>query len=95
MDNNIKVIKYQQGFPGLNKKFQSENPELYNKLIIAIRLRALQERGSRIVNVGKSTFGGTNITFKPVENITEYESEMKSILEAGKVMGIEFERAEK
>lgn len=84
-----RVIKYQSGYPGLSKKLFTENPQVYRVALIYIRLDELQERGAKILKVGKPNFGGTQITFVPVESVEEYRSELERIILDGKEIGAE------
>ena len=90
-----RVIRYQSGYPGLNKKFFSESPQAYKVALIHIRLDELQERCAKVVKIGKPNFSGTQITFAPVESAEEYRSEMEKIISDGKEIGIEFEKTKR
>lgn len=89
---DVRVCKYQMGFPALNKKLKEERKEVYDKLVIHIRLDELQGRGSRIVKIGKPTYDGTKITFRPVENRADYDDEMRKIIRDGEALGMRFEK---
>ncbi|MEZ3435714.1 MAG: hypothetical protein K1W34_14065 [Lachnospiraceae bacterium] len=87
-----RVIKYQSGYPRLNKKLFTEKTQVYKVALIYIRLDELQERGAKVLKIGKPNFGGTQITFAPVESAEEYQSELKKIISDGKEIGVEFEK---
>lgn len=90
-----RVIRYQTGYPWLNKKLFTEKPQVYKVALIHIRLGELQERCAKVLKIGKPNFGGTQITFAPVESAEEYQSEMEKIISDGKEIGIEFEKVKK
>ncbi|KAI4438731.1 hypothetical protein FMM80_00045 [Schaedlerella arabinosiphila] len=92
MKGKLRILKYQAGYPGLNKKLSIEKPRAYKAAIIHIRLTELQEKGMKILKTGKPNSGGTQITFIPVESAEEYKLELKKILSDGKEIGAKFER---
>lgn len=92
MKGEIRVIKYQVGYPGLNKKLSVENPKAYKTALIGIRLTELQERGMKILKTGRPNSGGTQITFIPLKSAEEYQAELKKIICDGKKIGMVFVR---
>lgn len=90
--SEARVIRYQSGYPWLNKKFFTEKPQVYKVALIYIRLDELQERGAKVLKIGKPNFGGTQITFAPVETVEEYQEELEKIVSDGKAIGMQFEK---
>ena len=92
MKCDVIVEKYQVSFPALTKKRYENNRKLHDIAVIYIRLDELQEHGSKMIKIGKPTFGGTNITFAPVKTAEEYQEELKAIIRYGKALGLTFEK---
>lgn len=92
MKEEIKILKYQAGYPGLNKKLYVENPRAYKIALIGIRLTELQERGMKMLKTGKPNSGGTQITFIPLKSVEGYQSELEKIICDGREIGVKFEK---
>lgn len=87
-----RVIRYQSGYSWLNKKFFAEKPKAYKVALIYIRLEELQEKGAKVLKIGKPNSRGTQITFAPVESVEEYQSELERIISDGKEIWVESEK---
>lgn len=93
--SNTQIIRYQLGFPYLDKKLYTTSVKTYNIAIVYIRLDELQKKGAKITKIGKPTNGGTLLTFEPVKSCQEYEEALKSIIQDGEYMGLIFEKEKK
>lgn len=92
MKGQVRILKYQAGYPGLNKKLYTGNPKAYQVALIHIRLEELQGRGMKILKASKPNSDGTQITFVPLESAEEYKEELERILQNGKEIGVKFEK---
>ena len=93
--NKLKIVKYQMTFTKMTKKLFDEQEKVYRVAMISIRLDELQERAGIMVKVGKPERNGTRITFRPVQNVEEYKSELDQIIEQWKKLGLKFEKIKK
>lgn len=48
-----------------------------------------------MLKTGKPNFGGTQVTFVPVETVEEYQEELKKIVSDGEAIGMKFEKVKR
>lgn len=88
----IRIIKYQMTYSGMTKKLYEENPNIYQRALIDIRLHELQAKGCYVQKMNKPNRNGTAITFAQVKDGEEYQTELQKIIEDGIKLGLKIKK---